>query len=252
MLANERPLCVAVDDIQWLDAASLAPLASPSPVWTLSPSPPCWRFAAGCRSGFAGLCQRSDCERIEIDGLSVGAIHELLRTRLDATFPRPTLVRIWETSGGNPFFALELASALLRRGGTLTPGEELPIPADLDELLHERLDRLGVAALDVARAVAALAEPTVPLVESAVGRRFDAGLAETLTARILELDGERLRFTHPLLGSAVAARQTPKRRRSLHARLATIAPTTEERAHHLGLAASQPNGAVAARRRAGG
>ncbi len=103
-----------------------------------------------------------------------------------------------------------------------------------------------LAALDVARAVAALAEPTVPLVESAVGRRFDAGLAETLTTRILELDGERLRFTHPLLGSAVAARQTPKRRRSLHARLATIAPTTEERAHHLGLAASQPNGEVAA------
>ena len=31
-----------------------------------------------------------------------------------------------------------------------------------------------------------------------------AGLAETLAARILELDGERLRFTHPLLGTAVS------------------------------------------------
>ena len=186
-------------------------------------------------------------------GLSVGAIHELLRTRLDATFPRPTLVRIWETSGGNPFFALELASALLRRGGTLTPGEELPIPADLDELLHERLDRLGASRRSMSP-VPSRRSPSRPyrLSESAVGRRFDAGLAETLTTRILELDGERLRFTHPLLGSAVAARQTPKRRRSLHARLATIAPTTEERAHHLGLAASRAERRGRRGRRAGG
>ena len=75
--------------------------------------------------------------------------------------------------------------------------------------------------------VGALAEPTTSLVETA-GSRFETGLAETLAARILELDGERLRFTHPLLGSAVAARVTPSRRRELHARLAEIARTAEE------------------------
>ena len=81
--------------------------------------------------------------------------------------------------------------------------------------------------------------------EAAVGRRFDAGLAEALDARILELDGERLRFTHPLLGSAVAARQTPARRRSLHARLAEIVPSAEERARHLALATAEPDQRVA-------
>ena len=132
-----------------------------------------------------------------------------------------------------------------RRGDTLAPGEELPIPSDLDELLRARIDGLGAAALEVARAVAALADPTVTLVEAALGARFDRGLAETLDVGILELDGERLRFTHPLLGTAVAARQTPARRRSLNARLADVVPSAEERARHLALATAKPDPDVA-------
>ncbi len=132
------------------------------------------------------------------------------------------------------------------KGGALAPGEALPTTPDLDGLVRARLDNLGAAALEVARAVAALADPTVALVESAVGRRVDAGLAETLAARILELDGERLRFTHPLLGSAVATRQTPRRRRLLHALLATIVPTAEERARQLALATAMPDPEIAA------
>ncbi len=245
VLASDRPLCVASDDVQWLDAASLAALRYAlarldEPVVALLAARgdvPAWLRRA---------VPEEQLRAIEVTGLSVGATLRLLSTRLDTTFPRPTLIRIWETSGGNPFFALELAGALRRRGGTLALGEELPIPASLDELLHERLDGLGAPALGVAQVVAALADPTASLAESALGRRFDAGLAELLAARILELDGDRLRFTHPLLRSAVAARQTPARRRSLHARLAKIAPTIEERARHLGLATSRPSREVAA------
>lgn len=245
LLAGERHICLAVDDIQWLDTASLGavryalarldeePVAS---LLAVRGNPPEWLRRA---------LRDERLRTVEIGGLTVGAIQELLRSRLAVTLPRPTLIRLWETSGGNPLFALELASALERRGGTLPLGEELPIPSDLDELLHARLDDLGSAALETARAVAALADPTVPLVESAVGRRADAGLAETLAARIVELDGERLRLTHPLLGSAIAARQTPSRRRSLHARLAKIVPTAEERARHLALATAEPDAEIA-------
>ena len=74
---------------------------------------------------------------------------------------------------------------------------------------------------------------------------FDAALDETLRARILELDGERLRFTHPLLSFAVAARETPARRRSLHAQLAAVV-VGEQRARHLALATSEPDDDVAA------
>ena len=51
------------------------------------------------------------------------------------------------------------------------PGEELPIPSNLEELVHERVDRLRAPGLEVARVVAALADPTVHLVEAAAGRR---------------------------------------------------------------------------------
>jgi DNA-binding CsgD family transcriptional regulator len=244
LIARDGPVCVAVDDLQWLDAASVATLRfalsrlDDEPIATLLTvrgEPPSW-------------LRRSLPETkvvLEVDGLSVGAVHLLLRMHLDASFPRPTLIRLWETSAGNPFYALELAGALQRRGGTPAPDDPLPIPSTLDELLRERVESLASAAIDVARVVAAVAEPTTDVVEVALGAAADAGLAEALDARILELEGDRLRFTHPLLASAVAARQTPTRRRSLHARLAKIVPTGEERARHLALATTEPSREIA-------
>ena len=137
-----------------------------------------------------------------------------------------------------------MARALQRRGVTPAPEDPLPIPSTLEELLHDRLDGLATTALEAARVVAMLAEPTTDLVETILGA--DTGLAEALEARVLELDGERLRFTHPLLASAVSARQTPARRRALHAHMAALVPSAEERARHLALATVEPDGAVAA------
>ena len=245
LLSDAGPVCLAIDDVQWLDAASLAAVRfalarlDREPIATLLSvrgDVPAWLT----RAVPDGLLRT-----VDLRGLSVGALQELLRARLDATFPRPALIRIRETSGGNPFFALELAGALKRRGGTLALGDELPIPASLDELLYARIDGLSSVALEVARVVAALADPKATLVEAAVGGGFEPGLAEARDARILDLDGDRLRFTHPLLGSAVVARQTPSRRRSLHARMAEIVPSTEERARQLALATAEPDAEVA-------
>ena len=243
---DDGAVCVAVDDIQWLDAASLAALRYV--LARLDQEPVATLLAA--RGALPESVRRAVPEgrlrTVDVGGLSVGATHELLRVRLDATFPRPILLRIWETSRGNPFFALELATALQRRNGALAVGEELPIPSNLDELLRARLDGLGRDALEVTCVVAALADPTATLVEAVCGgARLDAGLAEALEARILELEGDRLRFTHPLLRSAVTARQTPARRRSLHARLADAVPSAEERTRHLGRATAEPDNHVA-------
>jgi DNA-binding CsgD family transcriptional regulator len=241
VLARDGPICLAVDDVQWLDAASLSALRYA--LARLEDEPVALLLTA--RGHAPEWLRRAAPEErlrtLEVGGLSLGATYELLHVRLDVTFPRPVLVRLWETAEGNPFFALELAAAAQRRGGALAPGERLPVPTDLDELLHARLETLGADARDVARVVAALAEPTVALVEAVLDGRSEGGLAEALEARILELDGERMRFTHPLLASAVTARQTPRSRRALHTRLAAIAPSAEERARHLALATPQPN-----------
>jgi DNA-binding CsgD family transcriptional regulator len=245
-LAAGNRLLLAIDDVQWLDAPSLAMLRFALPRLEAEPVTAILTARGEVPLWLRRAVPEERLLTIELGPLSVGALHELLRTRVGTALPRPTLLRIWETSGGNPFFALELASALQRRGGRLDPGEELPIPADLHELVHERLDRLSPAGLEVARVVAALANPTAHVVEAAVGRRAETGLAGALEAGILEIDGDRLRFTHPLLGSAVSSRLPPARRRSLHARLATLVPGQEERARHLALAAAQPSRGVAA------
>jgi DNA-binding CsgD family transcriptional regulator len=246
LLAKAEPLCLAVDDVQFLDAASLSALRYA--LSRLDQLPLVGMLAVrGEVPEWARRAISADRLRtIAVDGLSLGATHELLRSRLDTTFSRPTLIKLWETSRGNPFFALELGSALQTRGGTLTPGEELPIPTGLDELLTLRLGGLGPDALRVATSVAALADPTLAVVEQAVGSGFEPGVGEAFAARILERDGERLRFANPLLGPAVTSRLTPSRRGELHARLAEIVPTVEERARHLALATPGPSSATAA------
>ncbi len=238
-------LCLAVDDLQWLDAASTAALGfafsrlgeGPLAVLlTVRGDPPEW-------------LRRSLTQRLttfEVVGVSVGALRELLDRRLEVTFPRPTLLKLWETSAGNPFFALELAEALKRRGGAPAPGDPLPLPSTLDELLRERLANLDRSALDVARVVAAVAEPTTALVENVLPEAAEKGIEEALEAGILELDEDQLRFTHPLLATAVTARQTVTRRRSLHARLAKLVSSTEERSRHLALSTVEPAREIAA------
>nr|MDQ4030555.1 AAA family ATPase [Actinomycetota bacterium] len=214
-LARARPLVVGVDDVQWLDPPSSAVVRFA--LTRLRDEPVAALFA--CRGVVPEWLRRASSERlleVDVGPLSVGALYELFRTRLDRIFARPTLLRLWETSGGNPFFALELARALERRGGRVEPGEELPIPRTLAELLAERLDALTPQAADVARVVAALAEPTLDLVRAAAGTSASTGVSDGVAARVLDVDGDRIRFSHPLLASAVSARTPPDARRAVH------------------------------------
>jgi DNA-binding CsgD family transcriptional regulator len=245
VLARDGPVCLAVDDVQWLDAASLVALRFALARLEEVPVAAVLAVRGDTPSWVRRAVPLDEQRTVDVGPLSVGATRELIQAALDATFPRPTLLRIWETSGGNPLFALELAAALQRRGGTLVAGDELPIPSNLDELLRGRVDELDDDALQVARIVAALAEPTATVVGAVVGPRFEAGLDGGVRARILELDGDRLRFTHPLLRSAVAARETPSNRRSIHAHLAGVVVDPEQRARHLALATVEPDDDVA-------
>ena len=78
-------------------------------------------------------------------------------------------------------------------------------------------------------AAAALSHPTVPLVEEGAGMSRDAGLAPALEAGIVELDGDRIRFTHPLLAAGAYEAALPGRRAEVHARLAEAVDDPEAR-----------------------
>ncbi|MGZ5348860.1 MAG: LuxR C-terminal-related transcriptional regulator, partial [Actinomycetota bacterium] len=75
-----------------------------------------------------------------------------------------------------------------------------------------------------------------------VDRRLDPAIENG----VVEVVGDRIRFTHPLLASAVYQKIPPARRRELHARLATIVQDPEERARHLALSVEGPDAAAAA------
>jgi DNA-binding CsgD family transcriptional regulator len=236
-LAEQQRVLLAVDDVQWLDPPSLALLRfalsrlDTEPVATLLTArdrTPGWLL----RSAPNGRLTT-----IELGPVSVGSLHELLRSRLDVALSRPALLRIWETARGNPFFALELGRALERRGGRIEPGAELPVPDALEGVLSDRLQSLTREAEGACRVVAAVSQPTAELVELAVS---GSALEEALRAGVLELDGERIRFSHPLLASAVTAKAAPATRRAVHARLANLVADAEQRAHHLALAATGP------------
>jgi len=236
-LAADAPLLVAVDDCQWLDLPSAEALHFA--LRRLEHEPV--GVAVTLRFGRADPLElerafEERAERLSVGPLSLDELDVLLRTRLDADFRRPMLLRLERISGGNPFYALELGRALLRRDEDAA--DELAIPPSLQALVRERLDALSPRAREAVLVAAASAGPMQSLFDS-------GGLEEAVRAGVLELPGTVVRLAHPLLGSVLYTETPLERRRELHRRLAGAVGDPEERARHLAAAAEGPDEAVA-------
>jgi hypothetical protein len=120
---------------------------------------------------------------------------------LGAVLPRPLLAEIYGASGGNPFYALEIVRSLERTGADVEAGQPLPVPESLRDLVHGRLLALPPESRDFLLAAAAHAQPTVTVAEASSHVAPREGLKPALEAGVVELDGERIRFTHPLLAA---------------------------------------------------
>ena len=249
MLARSGPLVLAVDDIQWLDASSRKVLSFALRRLTDEPI----RLIASCRSGpLADAAEAADLglagERIVVGPVSIGILQRIVQARLSQALARPTLTRIHQATGGNPMMCLEMARALQRRGREPAADEPLPIPADLRMLVTERLLGLCEQTRQLLLLTSALAQPTVAGLTATVGDATQSArcLAEAMAAGVLELDGDRVRFTHPLIASIPYAELPPDARRRLHLRLAATVTDPEEHARHAALATAQPSSTVAA------
>ena len=100
----------------------------------------CSRGVAARRTALEGAFP--GVARLWVGPLSLGAIHGLVRDRLGRTFPRATMLRLHEVSGGNPFYALELARALDAVAVAFDPSAPLPVPDTLERLIGARLRAL--------------------------------------------------------------------------------------------------------------
>jgi DNA-binding CsgD family transcriptional regulator/tetratricopeptide (TPR) repeat protein len=245
-LAADRSVVVAVDDVQWLDPASALVLRfairrlDHGPIALLV----AWRTDGGQQIPLdldrAPANER--LERLPLPPLSLGAVQRLLQERLGFLPPRPALRRLHDLSAGNPFYALELGRAY--RAGTLLlePGERLPVA--LEALVGARLEALSSGARRALAAAAAMAQPTLALV-NAVAAAGSGALDEAESAQIIVVRDGRVRFTHPLLASGAYAAVDASVRRELHAEAATQVTDPEERARHLALTAAGPDESVA-------
>lgn len=235
LLAEPQALVVAVDDVQWLDASSLDALAFAVrrvrvPLLLLLAR----RLGANvARSRLEVAVPPRTVTRLRIGPLSIGALQTLLWERLERAFSRPTLLRIHETSGGNPFYALELARSL--EAGA----QAFSVPDSLAAPLRARVARLPVETRASLLLLAAHGSAAVDELQR-VGIDENA-LAPALATEIVALEGADLRFTHPLLASAVYDDSSADERRGVHARLAEVASDPIARARHRALADHRPS-----------
>ena len=241
-LAREQSVVVAIDDVQWVDAASAAVLdfalrrlADEDVVVFLAR-----------RSGEDDAALRPPyADDLVVRPLSVGALHRLLVARLGRPFSRHTLLRLHGTSGGNPFYALELARVLAARAEPPDPTQPLPVPDTLHELVRDRLAELPPDTRVVLLAACAMADPNVAGLERVLP---DAprSLEPALRAGVIVLtQDDAVRFTHPLLASVLYADAGDGRRREMHAQLAETVDDPVEHARHLSAAADEPDEATA-------
>jgi DNA-binding CsgD family transcriptional regulator len=246
-LATRGPTVVAIDDAQWLDAPSRDGLRFAFR-----------RFDGGERIGLFATARGDDARapldvdaalppdritRLVLGPLELGELERVVRSHSDMSLPPPSWRAVHRVSGGNPLFALQIADGVVRKGG-LAPGEEPPLPNTLTAAVRDRLASLSARTRRTLLFAAALGKPTAALLEAATAD--EAGLQEALAARVLELDGARLRFAHPLTAAVVYRDAPAAERRRAHRLLADLVDDPEERALHLGRGSDVPDNAIAA------
>ncbi|BBZ21964.1 transcriptional regulator [Mycolicibacter hiberniae] len=239
-LSSVAPVLLCIDDVQWLDMSSRMVVG----------------FAQRRLTGAVGLLLAvrtggvdavdlrwlnpalpRSVERLRINPLTLGGLHALISARLGRTLPRPTITRIHEISGGNPLFALELARYIAEDPGRAAVG----LPDTLATLVHDRLGRPDPEVSAVLLAAASAAPPTVTRVGLAAGIAPDrvVELMESAQASsVVEIEGSRIRFRHPLFAAGVYSAAAPAERRAMHRRLSGVVDEPEIKARHLALAAT--------------
>ena len=236
-LTDDGPVLLAIDDLQWLDPSSahvigFATRRLSGPVGLLATV----RTESGSADATAWLqLPRPDAiQLITMRPLSSGALNTVLKSHVDRPVPRAAMARIHQVSAGNPFYAIELARAL-------SDGADEVLPGTLAEVVLARISNLDPAVQDVLLAAACLASPTVEIVREAAAVDHDR-LIELLEVAeqhgIVTIEGNRIRFTHPLLAGGVYTDAPPTQRRLTHRRLAGVVDELELRARHLALAST--------------
>jgi class 3 adenylate cyclase len=244
-LAKRRPMLLVLDDVHWLDQASVELLAhlvvtvSDAAAYdrvpilivaAMRPLEPDDRLARIV----ARFQREAICETVELGPLDELAVRGLVR---GLGIGRPThqlVANVVGVTGGNPQFVQEVVHQLLRenavaaRGGAATAEAtalEVPLPADLAAAVTARARDLEPGARDVLTLAAFLGDPfsmeALTAVATSGEHTLHAILQEAERRHLIAVHGRDYQFAHPLVRHMFYAAPAPAARQLLHARIAS-------------------------------
>ena len=215
-LAGERPVAIAIDDLQWCDEDTgnllrfLVRRLEHAPVLWLGAvtlgeverDAPAARF---CRV----LRAKPQADTVELGPLTEEQLWRMIRELGHVSTPtgaRRLAARVHRITGGNPFFAIELLKAMHAQGtlaADQTSGEwtvsvagaavsrELPLSQTVQDLIAERVDRLPAELRELLITVAVAGQGGRPEILShvhGISRLRAASMADALVDRRLVIE----------------------------------------------------------------
>jgi DNA-binding CsgD family transcriptional regulator len=253
-LTRDRPVVLAIDDTQWLDPESARALTfalrrlEADEVTVLATR----RTGTDPVHLLRALDERA-ITRLTLRPLEIEAIELIIRRQLGVRLSRPARRHIYELSGGNPLFALELARS---RGSEPVWSERAELPDRLAWAIRRRVGALPPPVREVLCAAALTQQPTVSVLASVTGRsdtevRDATAVAERAGVAVIGPDSRRqaedaVGFRHPLFRSVATELLPAGRVRAMHRAYARVVDDPEELGRHLAASARGPDEGVAA------
>ena len=224
-LAVRQPLLLVLDDVQWADGASLE-LTS-----YLMRNPPdgevVLALAARSRQGgpavaaiMATARRLGQGSHLDLTPLDRESVEELVADAGGAD-----VERLWQLSGGNPFYALQLARSGIAE--TERGDRDFGVPTAVANAIDVELGGLTTLERSVADAAAVAGDPfDLDLVVEASGLTEDEALhaIDVLLSRDLVREAEvprQFQFRHPIVHRAVYATCRPSVKVACHRGLVT-------------------------------
>jgi predicted ATPase/class 3 adenylate cyclase/Tfp pilus assembly protein PilF len=241
-LADERPLVIMLDDLQWIDAVSAEMLLF---LLTMVATTPVLFICTQRRQGSDAPNDRlvrmqslipTQTMRVRLEQLSEAEAETLLRELLaGGELPNALISTILEQSEGNPYFIEEFVRMLIDRNWiqllddrwelqTVLDLDALQVPTSLETLIRSRIDALPAELKQLVQSAVVIGSPfEVDLLRETCGQPNIMMNLNRLHSRLIahpRIEGEQWEFNHSLIETVTYNGLLRVQRRAYHQRVA--------------------------------
>ena len=241
LCAQERPLVIVLDDMQWADSASWDTLEYLMPQLESERLLVCMTIRAEETYGETlerrrRLSRNEMFHEVSLNRLS----REELKSWVEAAFHRQDVGReflafLYRHTEGNPLFVVQVLRTLVDEGAIWYTGDrwewkpvsELRLPVAVGDLISRRLARLSAKSHGVLTTAAVIGkEFDIDLaIDAGAGDEdelldaIDEGVKSSVLQPTSQRGGDRYAFTHVLLAETLRESVNPRRLKRIHERV---------------------------------